>query len=653
MPFPSPALAAPALKPYQMQFRGVTFGGVVPGSAFQLQRLDPKALGPPDLPAADAQRALDQGEFAGLDILPGRDILVDLIVASTAATGGPSNLVPNPSAEYGVSAITTVNCEVAQSAIYAEYGSHSFQLTMGGFNRVVNGAFPTDVSSWNSVSNVWTNAGAVLSFHPGNPRSGTGCMQVVTDGITQLEGPTQPMTGFTFLSGVAYAVPLWLRGNAGGEQVQVGIGLGGNNASAVFTLTTSWQRFVLPWTPASNTSSAILGIASIGTAAHTFFMDDVWASLGTDNSTMSVRHSTQRFTVTGGTSYSVASSFLADPSSPPRTTRIYLDWYDSGGARIQAVPDNAELPDNLVSWTRRAFTNVTAPANAVTAQLISEVGNGPLGGCLIGQDIHYVDGQTAVQLYTAPTTYFDGDSTGYSWAGTPGQSSSIPNAAVTLDTQRQALGAIMNVSGGTEFPLYLQLPSGCFACMARPKKYNPPPIDVSALVGGGGVANLMFHATDPRWYAAPSKTASVGLPAPLGGLTFNVTFPASFGGGGVGGLLNVTNAGPFEMRPVFVITGPCVNPRITNLSITGAPYLQFNLTLAAGDTLVVDTDFQTAVYTPAGSTIGSSRRNTRAPGSTWFNLQPSGVNQIEFNTADGTQVAGTLTVQSADAWLSV
>jgi len=222
----------------------------------------------------------------------------------------------------------------------------------------------------------------------------------------------------------------------------------------------------------------------------------------------------------------------------------------------------------------------------------------------------------------------------------------------SLDHARRALGAVMTPQGATEAPLWLQLPSGTFACMARPKKYSGPPVDVSSLVGGGGVANILMHATDPRWYSAPSKTQTVGLPAPLGGLGFPVTFPASFGGGGVGGILQVYNNGLFEMRPVLIFTGPCTNPSATNLSIAGAPTIGFTISLAAGDTLVVGTDFQSAVYTVAGSTAGSSRRNLLTPTSTWFNLPP-GLNQIEFNTTDGTQVAGTLTVQSADAWLSL
>lgn len=223
--------------------------------------------------------------------------------------------------------------------------------------------------------------------------------------------------------------------------------------------------------------------------------------------------------------------------------------------------------------------------------------------------------------------------------------------AAGLDVARRALGGAVAYGANVEIPLYIQLPSGLFACMARPRRHNFT-ADVSMVFAKGGVATTQFHATDPRWYAAPTKTASVGLPSPLGGMTFPATFPVSFGGGGVGGVLQITNAGLFEMRPIFVITGPCINPVITNLTLPGAPTIGFNITLAAGDTLVIDTDFQSVVYTASGTTAGTSRRLSLRSTSVWFNLPP-GLNQIQFSSSDGTLVAATLAVRSADAWASL
>lgn len=238
----------------------------------------------------------------------------------------------------------------------------------------------------------------------------------------------------------------------------------------------------------------------------------------------------------------------------------------------------------------------------------------------------------------------------------------VQSDGISLDHARQALEAAMTLGGNTEEPLYLKLPSGLFACMARPRKHSGPSIDVTTVVAGGGVATSMFHATDPRWYAMPTKTATVGLPAQLGGLSFGgpgsgISFggPASgisFGGGSTGGLLQVENNGRVEMRPVFVITGPCVNPVVSNLSIPGAPSIGFNLTLNPGDTLEVETDLQRVLLTTAGTSGAASRRGTLLPGSIWWNL-PAGSNTIEFTTSDASQVTGTLTVLSADAYLGL
>lgn len=234
--------------------------------------------------------------------------------------------------------------------------------------------------------------------------------------------------------------------------------------------------------------------------------------------------------------------------------------------------------------------------------------------------------------------------------------------ALLLEQARQTLGAVMVPAGSTEYPLYLQLASGMYACMARPRKHNFP-WDINTILGpltgsgpGGVTVTSLFHATDPRFYLQPSKSATVGLPAPLGGATFPATFPLSFGGGGVGGILDVFNNGTIEMRPVLVVNGPCTNPTIANLSISGSPQIQVLMSLNAGDTLTIDTDFPSVLYTPAGSTISVSRANLLSATNTWWNLQPAngpsgigGPNIIEFTTSDAAQVAATLTVQSADA----
>jgi hypothetical protein len=230
-----------------------------------------------------------------------------------------------------------------------------------------------------------------------------------------------------------------------------------------------------------------------------------------------------------------------------------------------------------------------------------------------------------------------------------------PTAAqlAVLANARMTLGGVLGVKGTEEEPLWVQTEAGIFACMARPRKHHFP-WNSTVFITGSVTATTLFHATDPRWYAAPSKTATVGLPPPSSsGLVFPVTFPVTFPGSSVGGILTVHNTGRFEMRPVLVIVGPCTTPEITNLSLPGNPSLTINTTLNTGDTLTIDTDFQTIQFVAAGTTIGSSRRFALAAGSTWWNLPAESTCLLEFNTSDTVAVAGTLTVESADAWIGL
>lgn len=228
-------------------------------------------------------------------------------------------------------------------------------------------------------------------------------------------------------------------------------------------------------------------------------------------------------------------------------------------------------------------------------------------------------------------------------------------SALALDTARQALAAVLGPQGATESPLYLQLPSGCFACMARPRK-SPVILNGSSIIGirqrsVGTEAATLFHATDPRWYLMPSKALTVGLPEPSAGLVPPVTPPVLIPASGVS-TVEAVNEGPMDTKPVFVITGPCVNPKITCISQPGAPSIAFEQALNPGDTLTIDTDWQSVVLVSAGSTLGSSRRSTEKPGATWFGFLP-GSNIVEFTSDDKSKVAGTLTVQWASAFLGL
>jgi hypothetical protein len=225
----------------------------------------------------------------------------------------------------------------------------------------------------------------------------------------------------------------------------------------------------------------------------------------------------------------------------------------------------------------------------------------------------------------------------------------------TLAGALAALTDVCSTEGVTEYPLWIKLPNGSqWCCMARCLKKSVPwdiTADLGGLVKG---ASVQFEATDPYFYSAPTLNPSVGLPSPSQGLTFTktttagVAVPLVFGGGATPNELTCTNSGNVPCYPLLVITGPCTNPTVTNLSVPGVPELQFSVAMNTGDMMVIDCDAESVTYYSAGSSIGASRLSALIPGSSWFSIIP-GANVLAFNSSDSTSVAGTLSVYYASA----
>jgi len=220
----------------------------------------------------------------------------------------------------------------------------------------------------------------------------------------------------------------------------------------------------------------------------------------------------------------------------------------------------------------------------------------------------------------------------------------------TLSAAVQALVTACSTEGSTEYPLWLQLPGLPFVCTyARVLKTNFP-WDVTADLGGllqGGT--IQFECTDPYLYSAPTASTSIGLPGPAGGFSFPLTFPLTFGGGLLPNTATVSNAGDVTCWPTLVITGPCLNPVISNGSITGNPTISTSIQLYAGDQLWIDCRLGSILYYPAGSTVGIPSQYVLQPGSEYFGLPP-GSSVITFQSSDGVTVAGTVNVWYASAY---
>ncbi|WP_460068560.1 phage distal tail protein [Streptomyces sp. YKOK-I1] len=118
-------------------------------------------------------------------------------------------------------------------------------------------------------------------------------------------------------------------------------------------------------------------------------------------------------------------------------------------------------------------------------------------------------------------------------------------------------------------------------------------------------ASVQWYATDPRRYSVDERTALTGAPQPESGLTWPLTWPLYWGQAASTGDVNADNDGSAPTHPVLVFTGPCTNPTVTDR--TSALRLRYEIGLAAGDELVVDTAAGTVTLNGT-----ASRRHTAA-----------------------------------------
>jgi hypothetical protein len=149
-----------------------------------------------------------------------------------------------------------------------------------------------------------------------------------------------------------------------------------------------------------------------------------------------------------------------------------------------------------------------------------------------------------------------------------------------------------------------------------------------------------MYAEDPRIYDVNQQSITF----PIGGVvttgfSFNLIFNLSFGGvsAGTDGTF-VTNFGNRPTPAIFTISGPMDTPTIVN--DTTGDQLQFNIVLAVGDVLVVDTANHTVRLN--GNT---NRRNTLVQPN-WFMLSP-GQTFLRFRATSG---SGNMVLTFRSAW---
>lgn len=216
------------------------------------------------------------------------------------------------------------------------------------------------------------------------------------------------------------------------------------------------------------------------------------------------------------------------------------------------------------------------------------------------------------------------------------------------DTLEETLAGVDDLRRATapgldEGPLVFQFPGvadGVKAQVSARCRKRSIPMDQLYRVGIVEVL-LMFGATDPRLYEAAEHEEQTTLPTGGGGLDIPADVPFVLGAAATGGSILADNDGTFDTPLMARIDGPATNPRL--IDVTHDRFLQFNLSLAAGEWLEIDSEARTVMLNGT-----ASRYYTIAAGSTWFDLEP-GTNEVTFRAS--TSSAATLTLSWRSAWV--
>jgi hypothetical protein len=232
------------------------------------------------------------------------------------------------------------------------------------------------------------------------------------------------------------------------------------------------------------------------------------------------------------------------------------------------------------------------------------------------------------------------------WAGRLlAQARTVTLEGLMVRGARNAMGAAVRTLNAActiaqaEQPLVVWLDDrGPMLINARLIRRHLTPDGAWALGFNGGGA-LQFEATDPRRYQLAQQVAVTGLPQPETGLVWGAPETGlvwgspetglSWGTPGSTGDLVCANSGTAEVNPVIEIRGPVTNPSVTLTGTTTV--LEYNLTLALGDVLTVDT--WAGTVTLAGqSRLGTATLRSQPEGT--FILPPGSTSTVSFRSSD-------------------
>lgn len=144
-----------------------------------------------------------------------------------------------------------------------------------------------------------------------------------------------------------------------------------------------------------------------------------------------------------------------------------------------------------------------------------------------------------------------------------------------------------------------------------------------------------------------TSSGQITRPVTTGSLLFDPTIefnPTIEFGASTGGVITIVNLGTADTWPVIYLRGPLVNPTI--IHVEKSKSMQFNVTIAAGSTVVIDMQQKTVVLNGATNYL-----TYKTADSSWFSFQP-GNNTLRFSTTN-TGDTGTMETQHYPAMLGV
>lgn len=206
----------------------------------------------------------------------------------------------------------------------------------------------------------------------------------------------------------------------------------------------------------------------------------------------------------------------------------------------------------------------------------------------------------------------------------------IVSDGTSLQHATQQLAKVTTTSigyGGVEYPLWINVPNLVtagtntpMAAMVRPRKRDIP-FDLAHTVGLASFT-IQMSATDPRWYTQSTTASRTN--------TGNIT---------------ITNAGNYETRPIYTVTGPIA----TGWTLSnGTSTITVNLALTAGSTLSLDSDFHVVTYTPSGGSATNGRAYLGSNPSWWY-CAP-GTTTVTL-AGSGATSSTALSASYASAWM--